>query len=207
MKSERQANKFCFFAQNESVLIQKIYTHFKKAPGTHKLGVLYVVDSVTRQWVEAARKAGQPSGSAAPDGTFAAGVNRVTELLPVLMTDIIINAPEDQKVRSRRNMQTTIKSPPSLRACVRSIRSGDLCPNPAVACIRLDLRISCYIPPVSCIEFAVPFLGFYSVVLWRIVQLTYPMVSTYRKKSGSWLIFGNVDILSLPPCLPHSKKN
>ncbi|KAB8199313.1 hypothetical protein BDV34DRAFT_207084 [Aspergillus parasiticus] len=88
--------------QNESVLIQKIYTHFKKAPGTHKLGVLYVVDSVTRQWVEAARKAGQPSGSAAPDGTFAAGVNRVTELLPVLMTDIINNAPEDQKEKIRK---------------------------------------------------------------------------------------------------------
>ncbi|GIJ85414.1 hypothetical protein Asppvi_004271 [Aspergillus pseudoviridinutans] len=88
--------------QNESVLIQKIYTHFKKAPGTHKLGVLYVVDSVTRQWVEAARKAGQLSGSAAPDGTFAAGVNRVTELLPVLMTDIINNAPEDQKEKIKK---------------------------------------------------------------------------------------------------------
>ncbi|KAL4801553.1 hypothetical protein BDV18DRAFT_148816 [Aspergillus unguis] len=88
--------------QNESVLIQKIYTHFKKAPGTHKLGVLYVVDSVTRQWVDAARKAGQPSGSAAPDGTFAAGVNRVTELLPVLMNDIINNAPEDQKEKIKK---------------------------------------------------------------------------------------------------------
>ncbi|RAL07309.1 Nrd1 complex RNA-binding subunit [Aspergillus homomorphus CBS 101889] len=88
--------------QNESVLIQKIYTHFKKAPGTHKLGVLYVVDSVTRQWVEQARKAGQPSGSAAPDGTFAAGVNRVTELLPILMTDIINNAPEDQKEKIKK---------------------------------------------------------------------------------------------------------
>ncbi len=98
---KQQTNIFLLHSQNESVLIQKIYTHFKKAPGTHKLGVLYVVDSVTRQWVDAARKAGQPSGSAAPDGTFAAGVNRVTELLPVLMTDIINNAPEDQKVRSR----------------------------------------------------------------------------------------------------------
>ncbi|RAH48542.1 Nrd1 complex RNA-binding subunit [Aspergillus brunneoviolaceus CBS 621.78] len=88
--------------QNESVLIQKIYTHFKKAPGTHKLGVLYVVDSVTRQWVEQARKAGQPSGSAAPDGTFAAGVNRVTELLPILMTDIISNAPDDQKEKIKK---------------------------------------------------------------------------------------------------------
>jgi len=84
--------------QSESVLIQKIYTHFKKTPGTHKLGVLYVVDSVTRQWVDQARKAGQQIGSGAPDGTFAAGVTRVTELLPVLMNDIIATAPEDQKV-------------------------------------------------------------------------------------------------------------
>lgn len=104
------------YMQNESVLIQKIYTHFKKAPGTHKLGVLYVVDSVTRQWVELARKAGQPSGSAAPDGTFAAGVNRVAELLPVLMADIINNAPEDQKVRSRRNAQIIIELPQNMRA-------------------------------------------------------------------------------------------
>ena len=193
--------------QNESVLIQKIYTHFKKAPGTHKLGVLYVVDSVTRQWVEAARKAGQPSGSAAPDGTFAAGVNRVTELLPVLMTDIINNAPEDQKVRSRCKMHTAIKLPHNLRACVRPIKSGDLRSNPAVACIRFDLRISRYISPPFCIEPAIPFLGVYSVNLWRIVQLTYPMVSSYRKKSGNWLIFGSVDILSPPPCLPPSKKN
>ncbi|EED15124.1 RNA binding protein Nrd1, putative [Talaromyces stipitatus ATCC 10500] len=88
--------------QSESVLVQKLYTHFKKTPATHKLGVLYVVDSVTRQWVDAARKAGQPLGSAAPDGTFAAGVNRVTELLPVLMTDIINNAPEDQKEKIRK---------------------------------------------------------------------------------------------------------
>ncbi|KAK2766202.1 hypothetical protein FQN54_007718 [Arachnomyces sp. PD_36] len=89
-------------AQSESVLVQKIFTHFKRAPGTHKLGVLYVVDSVTRQWVESARKAGQSPGSSAPDGTFAAGVARVTELLPVLMTDIINNAPEDQKEKIKK---------------------------------------------------------------------------------------------------------
>ncbi|KAK2746230.1 hypothetical protein FQN57_003352 [Myotisia sp. PD_48] len=88
--------------QSESVLIQKIYTHFKRAPGTHKLGVLYVVDFVTRQWLESARKAGQSVDSSAPDGTFAAGVKRVTELLPVLMTDIINNAPEDQKDKIKR---------------------------------------------------------------------------------------------------------
>ena len=85
-------------SQSESVLIQKLYTHFKKTPATHKLGVLYVVDSVTRKWTEQAKLAGQPINSAAEDGTFAAGVNRVKELLPVLMNDIIHSAPDDQKV-------------------------------------------------------------------------------------------------------------
>ena len=62
--------------------------------------MLYVVDSVTRQWLEQARKAGQALGASASDGTFAAGVNHVTELLPALMQDILSVAPEDQKVRS-----------------------------------------------------------------------------------------------------------
>ena len=91
-------------SQSETVLIQRVYTHFKKAPASYKLGVLYVVDSVTRAWVEQARKAGQTFGPSAPDGTFAAGVNRVTELLPSFMTDILTNCPEEQKVRIPENM-------------------------------------------------------------------------------------------------------
>jgi hypothetical protein len=77
------------------------------------LGVLYVVDSVTRQWVDQARKAGQSPGSGAPDGTFAAGVNRVTELLHVLLTDIINTAPDDQKVRYRYADAKSLKGIPS----------------------------------------------------------------------------------------------
>ncbi|KID88528.1 NRD1 protein [Metarhizium guizhouense ARSEF 977] len=88
--------------QSESVLIQKIYTHFKKAPGTHKLGVLYVVDSVTRKWLEQAKAQGQPVNSSAPDGTYAAGVHRVTELMPVLMNDILQTAPEEQKEKIKK---------------------------------------------------------------------------------------------------------
>ncbi|EMR65582.1 putative nrd1 protein [Eutypa lata UCREL1] len=88
--------------QYESALIQKIYTHFKKAPGTHKLGVLYVVDSVTRRWVDHAKQQGQQINNSAPDGTYACGVNRVTELLPVLMNDIIQNAPTEQKEKIKK---------------------------------------------------------------------------------------------------------
>lgn len=47
-----------------------------------------------------AKAAGQTINSAALDGTYAAAVNRVKELLPVLMIDIIQSAPDDQKVRS-----------------------------------------------------------------------------------------------------------
>lgn len=94
--------------QSESVLIQKIFTHFKKAPPTHKLGVLYIVDSVTRKWTDLARAQGQTINSSAADGTPAAGVNRVTELMPVLMNDIIGSAPEGQKVRYSRGVRLVL---------------------------------------------------------------------------------------------------
>ncbi len=62
--------------------------------------MLYVVDSVTRGWVEQAKKAGQTLGQGSPPpGTYAAGVGLVTELLPSFMNDMINNAPEEQKVR------------------------------------------------------------------------------------------------------------
>ena len=62
--------------------------------------MLYVVDSVTRGWVEQAKKAGQTLGqSSSTPGTYAAGVGLVTELLPSFMNDMINNAPEEQKVR------------------------------------------------------------------------------------------------------------
>ncbi|TVY21078.1 Rpb7-binding protein seb1 [Lachnellula arida] len=89
--------------QSESVLVQKLYTHFMRAPASHKLGVLYVVDSVTRKWTEQAKNAGQTINVSAEDGTFAAGVNRVKELLPNLMNNIIASSPDkDQKDRIKK---------------------------------------------------------------------------------------------------------
>ncbi|KAB8303696.1 hypothetical protein EYC80_005082 [Monilinia laxa] len=88
--------------QQESALVQKLFIHFKKTPPTHKLGTLYVVDSVTRKWTEQAKIAGQTINSSAPDGTYAAGVHKVKELLPALMNDIIQSAPDDQKDKIRK---------------------------------------------------------------------------------------------------------
>ncbi|KAK5661500.1 hypothetical protein OQA88_11404 [Cercophora sp. LCS_1] len=88
--------------QSESIIVQKLAIHFKKTPGTHKLGVLYVVDSVTRKWMDQAKAQGQPIGLGAEDGTAGAGVKRVTEVMPVMMNDIIATAPEDQKEKIKK---------------------------------------------------------------------------------------------------------
>ena len=115
-------------------MIQKIYTHFKKTPGTHKLGVLYVVDSVTRKWMEQAKQQGQVVNSTAPDGSFAAGVNRVTELMPVLMNDITSSAPADQKVRIEPPHLRLSAAPDGRLPPCRRYSRHDLSRDDAVLC-------------------------------------------------------------------------
>ncbi|RDA92396.1 hypothetical protein CP533_4736 [Ophiocordyceps camponoti-saundersi (nom. inval.)] len=114
---------------SESVLIQKIYTHFKKAPGTHKLGVLYVVDSVTRKWLEQAKAQGQQVNSAAQDGTYAAGVHRVTELMPVLMNDILQSAPNEQKEKIKKLLDIWTKGQTFPSPMLESFREKLSAPN------------------------------------------------------------------------------
>lgn len=135
--------------QSETVLIQRVYTHFKKAPASHKLGVLYVVDSVTRAWVEQARKAGQTFGPSAPDGTFAAGVNRVTELLPSFMTDILTNCPEEQKVRLLESkfgvtdqLVTSNSACTAMAALICPLKNKKMLPSPVLFCNSILTYIS-----------------------------------------------------------------
>lgn len=84
--------------QAESNIVQSLYRALKKAPATHKLGALYVIDSVTRQWIDKAKQNGQDlhvEGRGEP-GTYSAAVKRVTELLPALLDDILKGIPQDQ---------------------------------------------------------------------------------------------------------------
>lgn len=46
---------------------------------------MYIVDTVTRQWIAA----GNP---------WESGVQRITTVLPMLMSDLIRSAPDNQKV-------------------------------------------------------------------------------------------------------------
>ncbi|KAF2865568.1 hypothetical protein BDV95DRAFT_586047 [Massariosphaeria phaeospora] len=83
--------------QSDAVIVQKIVQQFVKSPDTHKLGVLYVIDSVVRQWMEKARVAGQAVSKNAAPGTFASGAQKIADALPGLMTASIQSAPENQK--------------------------------------------------------------------------------------------------------------
>lgn len=58
---------------------------------------MYVVDTIVRQWLERAKKAGQAVSRNAAPGTFASGVQKITDVLPFLMSDLFQAAPEDQK--------------------------------------------------------------------------------------------------------------
>lgn len=70
-----------------------LYKHFKKTPGTHKLGVLYVLDSVARAYQDLSRG----DSNAPEDGTFAGGLQQLTQLLESLMNDMMLYAPVEHR--------------------------------------------------------------------------------------------------------------
>lgn len=79
--------------------------------------------------MEQAKQLGQTVSSAAEDGTYAAGVHRVTELMPSFMNDILASAPEDQKVR---NLHITIEA--SSRGGGTLARRADVRQDPYCVC-------------------------------------------------------------------------
>lgn len=85
--------------QEESQIVQKLYINCKSAPGTHKLGYLYVVDSIVRAYTDHARRLNQSSDD---EGTFASGVQKVQALIPEIMDDAmesILSDDQREKVR------------------------------------------------------------------------------------------------------------
>ena len=73
----------------ESSLITLLYSNCKAAPSSHKLGTLYVVDSIVRAYLEEAKKQNQVVESLAPEGTFASGVFKISELIESLIDDAL----------------------------------------------------------------------------------------------------------------------
>lgn len=69
----------------ESKLITILYSNCKAVPSSHKLGTLYVVDSIVRGYAEEAKKLNQTIDVNAEEGTFAAGVYKISELIENLI--------------------------------------------------------------------------------------------------------------------------
>ncbi|KAF2478656.1 hypothetical protein BDY17DRAFT_328184 [Neohortaea acidophila] len=85
--------------QAESNIVQSLYRALKKAPPTHKLGAVYVIDSVVRRWIEQAKSSGQDLNieGRGESGTEAAAIKRITQLMPALFDDTAKDIPTEQK--------------------------------------------------------------------------------------------------------------
>lgn len=73
----------------ESQLMAALYASCKAIPSSHKLGALYVVDSIVRVYMDEAKKRGETVSADAPAGTFAAGVYRISELVEALIDNAL----------------------------------------------------------------------------------------------------------------------
>ncbi|KAK6205478.1 uncharacterized protein RJT21DRAFT_117961 [Scheffersomyces amazonensis] len=72
---------------SESKLISILYSNCKAAPSQNKIATMYVVDAIMRAYSDEAKKAGETIDSSAPEGTFASGVVKITELIESLFDD------------------------------------------------------------------------------------------------------------------------
>jgi protein NRD1 len=71
--------------QIEAALVDSLINGFRSSPVSHKLGVLYIVDSITRQW-------------AAAGAIHAGGIRKMTDALPYILNEYLSVVPENQKV-------------------------------------------------------------------------------------------------------------
>ncbi|KAI5967941.1 hypothetical protein CANMA_002709 [Candida margitis] len=76
-----------FDKEKESKIIAALYSSCKSAAPSHKLGTLYVVDSVTRKLKDGAVASNETIDASAPDGTFASAVYKIGQLIESLMDD------------------------------------------------------------------------------------------------------------------------
>lgn len=101
--------------------------------------MLYVVDSVIRQWVEKAKKAGQTVSSKSAPGTYASGVQMVRDALPVVMSDLIKNAPETQKEKISKLLDIWERGqtfPPDMIANMKQLVNGPPTSKPSTLVLR-----------------------------------------------------------------------
>lgn len=83
--------------KSEESIVEAFYHAVKKAPATHKLGAIYAIDSVVRQWAEKTKKGGYavPVESRQTAGTYPAALKRIGDLMPALIQDAAKSMPKE----------------------------------------------------------------------------------------------------------------
>lgn len=104
--------------QSQVQIVDIIINNFNRVPSTHKLGLVYIVDTVTRHWKAAGL-------------TWAAGVNRMTEALPALMNTLLQVAPENQKEKIAKLLDIWISSRTFPDHLLTNYKAAFIAPTPA----------------------------------------------------------------------------
>ena len=86
---------------DEKNLIQSIIDYARNCNNTHKLGSLYIIDSIGRAYLDEARAKDQYIKSTAREGTFAHGVFILGDNIQNLLEDSINKSDDDHKEKIR----------------------------------------------------------------------------------------------------------
>lgn len=89
-----------FFPQFQTVIIQKLLTHYKGSPPDYMLAFLYVADAVLRKWIGLADSYGQAVSSGAREGAYGSAVYNLKSLMRTFIYDFGSRAPAVYMVSS-----------------------------------------------------------------------------------------------------------
>ncbi|GME96142.1 unnamed protein product [[Candida] boidinii] len=109
--------------KEESRLIPKLLDLYKITPNTHKLGGLYIVDSIARSYKEKAVKDDVEINDESPEGTYASGFLKIQKNAIQLIDEIIPSASEDIKEKVGKLIDIWGKAKTFDSSIIDSIRS------------------------------------------------------------------------------------
>ncbi|CAM9019509.1 unnamed protein product [Wickerhamomyces anomalus] len=81
----------------KSQFVEKAEKYLKEAGENHKLGALYVIDSIARAYKEKANKLGETVNASAKDGTYADALYKLNTFIPEALTIVLDTVTSEQK--------------------------------------------------------------------------------------------------------------
>ncbi|CAR23904.1 Protein NRD1 [Lachancea thermotolerans] len=154
----------------EPKLMQLVIDYSKSSPDTHKLGSLYIIDSIGRAYLEQARARDDYIKASAKEGSCAHGVYTLGEAIQELLSDAISKSNSDHKDKIRTLIDIWDRSGLFQKGYLNAVRArwfsmGDnpsgappgssnqpvLSQDPATRCVEIlqNLRPAANVPQVA----------------------------------------------------------